>query len=165
MRQAVILTGLSIAMWVVVTLFFMLFGDWFLLGIGDAYFGASLVLLEMPMFLLLIFLALFVRNRLFRQRGSATRFGVIAATVGLLIGAITIWHRAQVYSDFDDDQHQAYAIWLMLSYALTIIVPAVVDRLVKQPLSASEPFASEETGLSAESPLAETETRPNADRT
>jgi hypothetical protein len=132
-RQGIIMTGLAIAMWAVVTLFFLLFGDWVVLEVEDAYFGSSLFLLEMLTLLLLIGMALVVRLKLFRERGSATRFGFISATVGLLLNTLIIWYRDSVLTAFSEGQHHAFTVWMTLACALTLLVPAVVDRLVKEP--------------------------------
>ncbi|MFC4304910.1 hypothetical protein [Cohnella boryungensis] len=131
LRQGLILTGLGVAVWAVPTLFFLLFGDWVVLEVGDPYFGSSLFLLEMLSFLLLIGLALIVRLRLLRERGSATRFGFVAATVGLVLNTFSIWHRDSVFPSFSEGQHHAYSVWMTLAYALTLVVPAIVDRLIR----------------------------------
>lgn len=133
MRQGIILTGLGVGVWALTTLFFLLFGNWVVLGVADPYFGSSLFLLEMLTFLLLIGMALIVRLKLLRERGSATRFGFVAAAVGLLLNTFTVWHRETVFPAFNVDQHHSYTVWMTLAYALTLLVPAVVDRLVKEP--------------------------------
>ncbi|TFE28152.1 hypothetical protein [Cohnella luojiensis] len=133
MRQGMILTGLGVVVWAVPTLFFLLFGDWVVLGIGEPYFGSSLFLLEMLTFLLLIGMSLVVRLRLLPERGSATRFGFVATAVGLLLNTFSVWYRDSVFPAFNEDQHHAYTVWMTLAYALTLLVPAVVDRLVKEP--------------------------------
>ncbi|RED63783.1 hypothetical protein DFP95_10322 [Cohnella lupini] len=155
MRQGVILTGLGIAVWAVPTLFFLLFGDWVMLGINEPYFGSSLFLLEMLSFLLLIGMALIVRLRLFRERGSATRFGFAATAVGLLLSTFTIWQRDSVFPSFNADQHHSYAVWMTLAYALTLLVPAVMDRLIKEPAKAEAALAV--PAVHADQPLADPE--------
>ncbi len=145
MRQGLIIAGLGLAVWAVPTLFFLLFGDWVLLEVGEAYFGTSLFLLETLSFLLLIGLALVVRLRLVRERGSAARFGYAAAVIGLLLNAFVIWHRGSVFSSFTEGQHHAYAVWMTFAYVLTLVVPAIVDRLVKEPAKTEEPVKAEES--------------------
>jgi hypothetical protein len=137
-RQGFILTGLGVGVWAVPTLFFLLFGDWVVLGVGDPYFGSSLFLLEMLTLLLLIGMALIVRLKLLRERGSATRFGFVAAAVGLLLNTFTVWHRDSVFPAFDEAQHHSFTVWMTLAYALTLLVPAIVDRLVRIPEKALE---------------------------
>ncbi len=126
-------------MWAVPTLFFLLFGDWVVLGIDDPYFGSSLFLLEMLSFLLLIGMALIVRLRLLRERGSATRFGFVAAAVGLLLNTFTVWYRDSVFPAFNEGQHHSFTVWMTLAYALTLLVPAVVDRMVREPVKVVQP--------------------------
>lgn len=140
-RQGLILAGLGVAVWAAPTLFFLLFGDWVLLETGDPYFGSSLFLLEMLTLLLLIGLALIVRLRLLPARGSAARFGFATATIGLLLGTFAIWRRDAVFPSFTEGQHHAYAVWMTLAYALTLIVPAVVDLLVKEKPKTAEQAA------------------------
>ncbi|WP_239614833.1 hypothetical protein [Cohnella mopanensis] len=142
MRQWLTLTGLGVAVWAVPTLFFLLFGDWVVLQVGDPYFGSSLFLLEMLSFLLLIGLALIVRLRLWPERGSATRFGFMATVIGLLLNTFSIWNRDSVFPSFSEGQHHAYTLWMTLAYMLTLVVPAIVDRLVKEqakPEAAEQP--------------------------
>ncbi|MCD9024116.1 hypothetical protein [Cohnella silvisoli] len=144
MRQGIILVGLGVAIWAVPTLFFLLFGKWVVLETEDPYFGSSLFLLEMLSFLLLIGMALIVRLKLFRERGSATRFGFVAAAVGLLLSTYTVWHRESVFPAFNEGQHHSYTVWMTLAYALTLVVPAVVDRLVKEPAKQPEVLPEKE---------------------
>lgn len=150
MRQGFILTGLALAVWIVSTLFFSLFGDWVFEegnGEGGARFSSSLFLLEILTFLVLIGLSLLVRLRLFPEKGSATRFGFTAAAVGLLLDTFTVVKREQIFPDFSNEQHHAWTIWMTLAYAMFLLVPAVVDRLVpekKADLRSKEP---EEHGL------------------
>jgi hypothetical protein len=132
MRQGLILTGLGIAVWAAATLFFRLFGNWILVEKGTAHFGSSLFLLEVLTLLVLVGLALVVRLRLFPQRGSATRFGFTAAAVGLLLDTYSIWNREAVFPAFSEGQYQAFTVWMTLSYALMLLVPAAVDRLVRE---------------------------------
>jgi hypothetical protein len=120
-------------MWAVATLFFLLFGDWVVLEVGDAYFGSSLFLLEMLTLLLLVGMAIIVRLRLFKERGSATRFGYISATVGLLLNTFVAWHRDSVFPEFNEGQHHSYTVWMNLAFAMTLIVPAIVDRVIREP--------------------------------
>ncbi|MDB4867659.1 MAG: hypothetical protein JWR03_1992 [Cohnella sp.] len=133
MRQGLILTGLGIVVWAAATLFFRLFGNWVLVEKGTAHFGSSLFLLEMLTLLVLVGLALVVRLRLFPERGSATRFGFTIAAVGLLLDTYSIWNREAVFPAFTEGQYQAFTVWMTLGYALTLIVPAAVDRLVREP--------------------------------
>lgn len=132
-RQGIILTGLGIAMWAIATLFFLLFGGWVVLEVGNNYFGSSLFLLEMLTFLLLIGIALVVRLKLFTERGSATRFGFIASAVGLLVNTLIIWYRDSVFTDFTAGQHHGFTVWMTLACALTLLIPAVVDRFIREP--------------------------------
>jgi len=156
MRQGLILAGLGVAVWAVPTLFFLLFGDWVVLEVGDAYFGSSLFLLEMLSFLLLIGLSIIVRLRLLPERGTATRFGFTAAAIGLVLNTFTVWHRESVFPSFSEGQHHAYTVWMTLAYALTLAVPAVVDRLIKE-------SAKPQAVPPDEPELAETAASPSAD--
>jgi hypothetical protein len=162
MRQGLILTGLGVAMWAIGTLFFLLFGDWVVLEVNDPYFGSSLFLLEMLTFLLLIGIAVIVRLKLFREKGSATRFGYIAAVVGLLLSTPTLWYRDSVFRGFTEGQHQGFTVWMTLACALTLIVPAIVDRFVREPetvveVSIVEAPLAKEASLSEDQPLVELE--------
>ncbi|RKP53878.1 hypothetical protein D7Z26_10805 [Cohnella endophytica] len=167
MRKGLILSGLGVAVWAVPTLFFALFGKWVVLEVGEAYFGSSLFLLEMLTFLLLIGIALIVRLRLLRERGSATHFGFVAAVIGLLLNTYTAWHRDSVFPSFTEGQHQAYTVWMSLAYALTLIVPAVVDRLVKEthatPLDNPEAPNDNEVKTEAEQPSLPFEAPPTSE--
>ncbi|BBI32121.1 DUF5367 family protein [Cohnella abietis] len=160
MRQGVILTGLGVAVWAVPTLFFLLFGDWVVLEVGDPYFGSSLFLLEMLSFLLLIGMALIVRLRLLKERGSATRFGFVAAAVGMLLNTFTLWHRESVFPKFNEGQHHAFSVWMTLAYALTLLVPAVVDRLVREPEKVENIVTPEASSLQSDIPIDELEVKP-----
>lgn len=124
-------------MWAIATLFFLLFGGWVVLEVGNNYFGSSLFLLEMLTFLLLIGIALIVRLKLFTERGSATRFGFVATAVGLLLNTFIIWYRDSVFTDFTEGQHQGFTVWMTLACALTLLVPAIIDRFVREPAPAT----------------------------
>lgn len=132
MRQGLLLTGLGIAVWGVATLFFRLIGSWVLVAPGEAHFGSSLFLLELLTLLILIGLAVAVRLKWFPERGSATRFGNTAAAIGLLLDTFSVWRRDTVFPAFSDGQHHAFTIWMTLGYALMLIVPAAVDRLIRE---------------------------------
>jgi hypothetical protein len=147
-RQGIILTGLGVGVWAVSILFFLLFGDWVVPGVGSPSFGPSLFLLEILTFLLLIGMAFVVRLKLLRERGSATRFGFVSAAVGLLLNTFIVWYRDSVFPAFDEGQHHSFTVWMTLAYALTLLVPAIVDRLVKEPESP------------VESPVVHSENRP-----
>ncbi len=131
MRQGLILTGLGIAVWAAATLFFRLFGNWVLAEPGDSFFGSSLFLLELLTLLVLIGLALAVRLKWFPERGSAARFGFAAAAVGLILDSFSVWQRDTVFPAFTEGQHHTFTIWMTMGYALVLLVPAAVDRLVR----------------------------------
>lgn len=126
------MAGLGASVWAVSTLFFLLLGDWILPSEGESL-GSSLFLLLLLTFLLLVGVAIVVRLRVFPERGSATRFGYVATVIGLFLNAITIWNRDSVFTKFDSFQHQSFTVWMTAAYALTLVVPAVVDRLIKEP--------------------------------
>jgi len=155
-RQAVVLIGLGAGVWVVATLFFLLFGDWVVLGVGEPYFGSSLFLLLMLSFLLLVGMALTVRLRLFREKGSATRFGFATASVGLLLNTFVIWHRDSVFTTFDEAQHHSFTVWMTAAYTLTLLVPALVDRLIKEPQPPAVPAPAPEAEPVQQQPQEET---------
>jgi hypothetical protein len=142
MRQGLILTGLGIAVWGAATLFFRLFGDWVLVDPGDSHFGSSLFLLELLTLLVLIGLALVVRLKWFPERGSATRFGFTAAAVGLLLDTFSVWHREAVFPAFNEGQHHTFTILMTLGYAIMLLVPAAVDRLIRVPADKALPDAA-----------------------
>lgn len=131
MRQGLIMVGLGIAVWGATTLFFRLFGDWILVEPGTVHFGSSLFLLELLTALVLIGLALAVRLKWVPRPGAATRFGYAAAAIGLLLDSVSVWRRDAVFPAFSEGQHQAFAIWMTSGYALMLLIPAVVDRLVR----------------------------------
>lgn len=143
MRQGLILAGLGVAVWAAATLFFRLFGDWLLVDPEDSHFGSSLFLLELLTLLVLVGLALVVRLRLFPERGSAFRFGFAAAAVGLLLDTYSVWHRDAVFPAFSEGQHHMFTIWMTLAYAMMLLVPAAVDRLVREPSKPVEPLPTE----------------------
>ncbi|MBB6674846.1 DUF5367 family protein [Cohnella nanjingensis] len=148
LRQMLILFGLGIAMWAVATLFFVLFGDWLLVAVGEPQFGASLFLLEALTVLVLIGVALIVRLKLFPAPGSATRFGYVGALTGLALDTFVLLNRDSVFRSFDEGQHHAFTIWMTLAYAFCLLVPAVVDRLVRtkrEPVRAESEPADDES--------------------
>lgn len=146
MRQGLLLTGLGIAVWAAATLFFRLFGHWVLAEPGDSYFGASLFLLGLLTLLVLIGLALFVRLKWFPARGSAVRFGFVAAAVGLILDTFTVWQRDFVFPAFSQGQHHTFTIWMTFAYALVLLVPAAVDGIVR---GKAADAADEESALPA----------------
>jgi hypothetical protein len=138
MRQGLLLTGLGIAVWAAATLFFRMFGHWVLAEPGDSFFGSSLFLLELLTLMVLIGLALFVRLKWFPARGSAVRFGFIAAAVGLLLDTFTVWQRDFVFPAFSEGQHHTFTIWMTFGYALVLLVPAAVDGIVRDKAARTE---------------------------
>ncbi|WEK55111.1 MAG: hypothetical protein P0Y55_03255 [Candidatus Cohnella colombiensis] len=137
MRQGFILTGLGLGIWAVATLFFLLFGQWIVLETSDPYFSASLFLLATLSFLLLIGIALFIRLKLFPTRGSATRFGFLATAVGLLLNTFTLWYRESIFEKFTEGQHHSYSVLITVGYLFTLIVPTIVDQVMRESKSAS----------------------------
>lgn len=150
------MTGLGAAVWAAATLFFRLFGQWVLAEPGDSFFGSSLFLLELLTLLILIGLALAVRLKWFPERGSATKFGFAAASVGLLLDSFSIWQRQAVFPAFSEGQHHTFTVWMTMSYALVLLVPAAVDRLVRVK-------AAEKTDTPAAADLEDKEGHSHAD--
>lgn len=142
MRQRLMMGGLGAAVWAVSTLFFLLLGDWILPNEGEQL-GSSLFLLLLLTFLLLVGAAVVVRMRVFRFKGSATRFGYAATVIGLILNSITIANRDSAFPKFDSFQHQSFAVWMTAAYALTLVVPAIVDRLIKETEQPAEQQAHE----------------------
>jgi len=171
MRQGLLLTLLGIAVWAAATLFFRLFGHWVLAEPGEPYFGASLFLLGLLTLLVLIGLALLVRLKWFPSRGSAVKFGFIAAAAGLLLDSFTVWQRDMVFPAFSAGQHHAFTVWMTFSYALVLLVPAAVDAVVRdkaakteqaladagQPMAASEPDGGDPDGAQSDQHAAASE--------
>lgn len=143
------MAGLGAAVWAVSTLFFLLLGDWILPSEGESL-GSSLFLLLLLTFLLLVGTAIVVRLRVFPERGSATRFGYVATVIGLFLNSITIWNRDSVFTKFDAYQHQSFTVWMTAAYALTLVVPAIVDRLIKEPEPAAPAVEPEQSETESE---------------
>lgn len=144
MRQMTLLAGLSVIAWAIAILFFVLFGQWVVLGAQEPSFGAMFFLLLMLSLLLLIGLAVLIRLKWFTERGSATRFGTIHAFIGLLLGTFTLLYRNDVLPALTEAQHHSYAIWLTATCALTLVVPAIVDQLIRQKSVAQDSIQSAE---------------------
>lgn len=151
MRQRLIMAGLGAGVWAVSTLFFLLLGDWILPSEGEKL-GAALFMLLLLTFLLLIGAAVFVRLRVFPEKGSATRFGYVATVFGLALNAFTIANRDSVFTKFDSFQHQSFTVWMTAAYAMTLVVPAVVDRLIKEPEPVAQHDHAQGFGSSAAEP-------------
>lgn len=161
MRQTFIMTGLGVAVWGGVTLFSLIFGNWVLVEPEDSHFGPSLFLLILLMLLVIVGLALAVRLRLFPERGSATRFGYTAAAVGLLLDSVILWRREAVFPSFTEGQHQTFAILIALGYASMLLIPAAVDRFVKERAAMPDRETDDDKQMQQSAPVTDVAAQPD----
>ncbi|MFB5679271.1 hypothetical protein ACE3NQ_12725 [Paenibacillus terreus] len=131
MMQWIKFVVMGIVFWLIATAFFRLLGPYVLLGPQETYFVSFLLLLLSVILLLVAGISLFVRLRMYRDRGSATRFGFWLALSGLVMNGFIFMYRSYVYPDFTPEQHESYVICILFGCALALWVPSLMDRLIR----------------------------------
>jgi hypothetical protein len=131
MMQWIKFVVMGIVFWLIATAFFRLLGPYVLLGPQETYFVSFLLLLLSVILLLVAGISLFVRLRMYRDRGSATRFGFWLALSGLVMNGFIFMYRYYVYPDFSPQQHESYTICILFACALALWVPSLMDRLIR----------------------------------
>ncbi|MDP4099367.1 hypothetical protein OIN60_21860 [Paenibacillus sp. P96] len=124
---------MGILFWLIATAFFRLLGPYVLLGLQETYFITFLLLLLSVILLLVAGISLFVRLRMYRDRGSATRFGFWLALSGLVMNGFIFMYRSYVFPAFTPEQHESYIICIIFGCALALWVPSLMDRLIRAP--------------------------------
>ncbi|MBT2290152.1 hypothetical protein J7E73_13570 [Paenibacillus albidus] len=133
MIQWVVLFAMGVIFWLITLVFFRYLGPYVLLKLDEPYFNSFLLLLLTVMLLILAGVSLLVRLRMYRARGSATRFGYWTAMIGLVLDGFVLWHRKLIFPNFSEEQHQAFAVCITFASALTLLVPMLVDRIIRKP--------------------------------
>ncbi|MFB5269917.1 hypothetical protein ACE41H_24480 [Paenibacillus enshidis] len=133
MMQWIKFVVMGILFWLIAFVFFRFLGIYVLLGPQESYFTTFLLLMLVVILLLFGGLSLFVRLRMYRAKGAATRFGHWLAFTGLVLNGFIVWYRNVVFPPFSPGQHEAYTICIIFACALALLIPSIMDRLIRAP--------------------------------
>lgn len=133
MMQWIKFVLMGILFWLLDAVFFRLLGTYVLLSPGETYFTTSLLLLLAVKILVFAGISLFVRLKMYRDKGAATRFGYWLALAGLVMNGFILWHQTVIFPAFTPGEHEAYAICIIFACAVALWVPRTMDSLIREP--------------------------------
>jgi hypothetical protein len=131
MLQGILLIIIGAVLWLVTILLFRVLGPYVILDLNSSVFISFLLLLLAVALLIVAGISLLIRLRIFPRKGSAVRFGYWTALIGLVINGFVFWHRDLVFPGYSEAQHQSFAVCIMFANALVLLVPALIDPLIR----------------------------------
>ncbi|ASS89211.1 MULTISPECIES: DUF5367 family protein [Aeribacillus] len=123
----------SVFVWFFATMFFVMFGDSVLFRPGTAEFAVSLSLLIAGTGVLLAG-ATYLYVLFDKAENAPLKFGFIGTIVGLILDTFSLSNHQLIFPKLDEPQVIAFAAWMSFAYALYLLIPAIINELMKKKL-------------------------------
>ncbi|MGD8191246.1 DUF5367 family protein [Brevibacillus ginsengisoli] len=117
----------GLAVWLLATIFFRLFGEYVLFHPDTSAFLISTSLLSLGTGGVL-FAATRTYMRSDQSDHAALRFGVIGTGIGLLLDTFSLANHSVIFPKLDDAQVIAFTVWITFAYALYLFIPAMMNQ-------------------------------------
>ncbi|USG63392.1 DUF5367 domain-containing protein [Brevibacillus ruminantium] len=113
--------------WILATLFFILFGNKVLYPPGTHEFTISLILLVActGVVLWLVTTAYLIFDK---TDHASLKFGIIGTIIGLTLDTFSISYHSFIFPALDESQVISFTAWMAIAYALYLVIPIMMDQ-------------------------------------
>ncbi|WP_226640168.1 MULTISPECIES: DUF5367 family protein [Bacillus cereus group] len=117
----------SIGVWFFASAFFIIFGSSVLLEYTSNRFFLQIALLELGTAIALYFV-MWLYQKLDTSKYAVIKLGICGTAIGLTLDSYILYHSSNIFSQLTSQQIMSFTIWMVIAYALYLIIPFVMER-------------------------------------
>ncbi|AFQ07920.1 hypothetical protein BCK_00035 [Bacillus cereus FRI-35] len=117
----------SIGVWFFASAFFIIFGSSVLLEYTSSRFFLQLTFLELATAIALYFV-MWLYQRLDTTKYAVIKLGICGTAIGLTLDSYILYNSSNIFSQLSSQQIMSFTIWMVIAYALYLIIPFVMER-------------------------------------
>ncbi|AEW54817.1 hypothetical protein ABE42_26490 [Bacillus thuringiensis] len=116
----------SIGVWFFASAFFIIFGSSVLLEYTSNRFFLQLTFLELATAIALYFV-MWLYKRLDTTKYAVIKLGICGTAIGLILDTYILYNSSNLFSQFSSQQIISFTIWMVIAYALYLIIPCIIQ--------------------------------------
>ncbi|MGH1039540.1 DUF5367 family protein [Bacillus wiedmannii] len=116
----------SIGIWFVASAFFVVFGSSVLLEYTSNRFFLQMALLELGTAIALYFV-MWLYQKLDTSKYAVIKLGICGTAIGLILDSYILYNSSRIFSQLSSQQIISFTIWMVIAYALYLIIPCIIQ--------------------------------------
>ncbi|MES5954354.1 DUF5367 family protein [Bacillus fungorum] len=117
----------SIGIWFVASAFFVVFGSSVLLEYTSNRFFLQMMFLELGTATALYFV-MWLYQKLDSSKYAVIKLGICGTAIGLILDSYLLYNSSHIFSQLSSQQIISFTIWMVIAYALYLLIPFVMER-------------------------------------
>ncbi|MED3396652.1 DUF5367 family protein [Bacillus wiedmannii] len=117
----------SIGIWFIASTFFVVFGSLVLLEYTSNRFFLQMTLLELGTAIALYFV-MWLYQKMDTSKYAVIKLGICGTAIGLTLDSYILYNSSNIFSQLSSQQIMSFTIWMVIAYALYLIIPLVMER-------------------------------------
>lgn len=116
----------SIGIWLFASVFFIIFGSSVLLEYTSNRFFLQLMFLELGTAIAL-YCVMWLYKKLDTTKYAVIKLGICGTAIGLILDTYILYNSSNLFSQFSSQQIISFTIWMVIAYALYLIIPCIIQ--------------------------------------
>ncbi|WP_242229240.1 DUF5367 family protein [Bacillus cereus group sp. BfR-BA-01329] len=116
----------SIGIWLCASVFFIIFGSSVLLEYTSNRFFLQLMFLELGTAIAL-YCVMWLYKKLDTTKYAVIKLGICGTAIGLILDTYILYNSSNLFSQFSSQQIISFTIWMVIAYALYLIIPCIIQ--------------------------------------
>lgn len=117
----------SIGVWLFASTFFIIFGSSVLLEYTSNSFFLHMTFLELGTAIALYFV-MWLYKKLDTTKYAVIKLGICGTVIGLILDSYILYNSSNIFSQLSSQQIISFTIWMVIAYALYLLIPFVMER-------------------------------------
>ncbi|MBE5105262.1 DUF5367 family protein [Bacillus thuringiensis] len=117
----------SVGIWFVASAFFIVFGSSVLVEYTSNEFFLKIAFLELGTASALYFV-MWLYQKLDSSKYAVIKLSISGTAIGLILDSYILYNHSIIFSQLSSQQIISFTIWMVIAYALYLIIPLVIER-------------------------------------
>lgn len=117
----------SVGIWFVASAFFIVLGSSVLEEYTSSKFFLHMTFLELGT-AVAIYFVMWLYEKLDSSKYAVIKLGICSTAIGLILDSYILYNSSSILSQLSSQQIISFTIWMVIAYALYLIIPLVMER-------------------------------------
>ncbi|MGE7884538.1 DUF5367 family protein [Bacillus sp. NPDC094077] len=117
----------SVSVWFAAAVFFIFFGSSVLVEYTSNKFFLQIAFLELGTAAALYFV-MWLYQKLDSSKYAVIKLGISGTAIGLILDSYILYNHSSIFSQLSSQQIISFTIWMVIAYALYLIIPLAMER-------------------------------------
>ena len=91
-------------------------------------FSIGIWLFASVFFIIALYFVMWLYQRLDTTKYAVIKLGICGTAIGLTLDSYILYNSSNIFSQLSSQQIMSFTIWMVIAYALYLIIPFVMER-------------------------------------